>query len=89
MGILAAVTESLRDLLSNNSTGVLIVGSLLSFFIVAVIVNVLGQLLIKNPTEPPLVFHWLPFIGSTVTYGIDPYRFFFSCRDKVLGCCVL
>ena len=89
MGILAAVTESLRDLVPNNSTGVLIVGSLLSFFIVADVVNVLCQLLTKNHNHPPLVFHWVPFIGSTITYGIDPYRFFFSCRDKVLGCCVL
>lgn len=82
MGILAVVFEPLRDLLSNNSIGVIIAGGLFSF-VVAIVFNVLGQLLIKSPNEPPLVFHWVPFIGSTVTYGIDPYRFFFSCREKV------
>lgn len=80
MGILAAVPKYLP----NNSAGVLIAGGLLSLVIVAVIFNVLGQLLVKDPNEPPIVFHWVPFIGSTVTYGIDPYRFFFSCREKVL-----
>ena len=49
----------------------------------AVVLNVLKQLLFKNPHEPPIVFHWVPFLGSTITYGIDPYKFFFSCREKV------
>lgn len=89
MGILAAVAEPLRYLLSNKSTSFIIAGGLLSFLIVAVVFNVLGQLLVKNPHEPPIVFHWVPFIGSTVTYGIDPYKFFFSCRKKVPHCCIL
>lgn len=89
MGVLATVSEPLQDLFSDKSTGVIIAAGLLSFVVVAIIFNVLGQLLIKNPNEPPLVFHWVPFIGSTVTYGIDPYRFFFSCREKVLERCVL
>lgn len=88
MGVLAVVSEPLRDLLSNKSIGVVFAGGLFSFFVVAVVLNVLSQLLIKNPNEPPLVFHWVPFIGSTVTYGIDPYRFFFSCREKVLELCI-
>ena len=89
MGILAAVTESLCDPLPNKSTSVLIAGGIVSFFIITIVFNVLGQLLVKDPNEPPLVFHWVPFIGSTITYGIDPYKFFFSCREKVLICCVL
>lgn len=89
MGVLAVVAEPLRDLLSNKSTGVIIAGGLLSFLVLAIVLNVLGQLLLKKPNEPPLVFHWVPFIGSTVTYGIDPYSFFFSCREKVIECCVL
>ncbi len=48
----------------------------------AIFVNVLSQLLFKNPNEPPLVFHWVPIIGSTVLYGIDPFKFFFSCQEK-------
>ena len=88
MGILAAVTESLPDPLPNKPIAGLIAGGIVSFFVIAVVFNVLGQLLVKDPNEPPLVFHWVPFIGSTITYGIDPYRFFFSCREKVLNRCV-
>ena len=52
-------------------------------FAAAVLLNVLAQLLFKNPNEPPVVFHWVPFLGSTIAYGIDPYKFFFACREKV------
>ena len=48
-----------------------------------IILNVLRQLFFRNKSDPPLVFHWVPFVGSTVTYGMDPYAFFFSCRQKV------
>ncbi|KAL8698365.1 MAG: hypothetical protein Q9201_006622 [Fulgogasparrea decipioides] len=49
---------------------------------IAVVWTVLQQILFKNPNEPPVVFHWLPIIGSTVTYGIDPYKFYFDCQAK-------
>lgn len=54
-----------------------------SFVILVILFNVLQQLAFKIPNEPPLVFHWLPIIGSTVTYGIDPFKFFFDCQAKV------
>ncbi|EAU33678.1 cytochrome P450 51 [Aspergillus terreus NIH2624] len=44
--------------------------------------NVIRQLLFQNKSEPPVVFHWIPFLGSTISYGIDPYAFFASCRQK-------
>ena len=53
-----------------------------AFTAVAVLLNVLSQLLSRKSSEPPLVFHWFPFIGSTVTYGIDPFTFFAACREK-------
>ena len=51
----------------------------------AVLLNVTHQLLFRrwNKSEPPLVFHWIPFLGSTISYGMDPYKFFFSSREKV------
>ncbi|KAL8636480.1 MAG: hypothetical protein Q9228_006127 [Teloschistes exilis] len=49
---------------------------------VTVLWTVLRQIFFKNPNEPPVVLHWLPVIGSTVTYGIDPYKFFFDCQAK-------
>ena len=45
--------------------------------------NVISQTLLANKEQPPVAFHWLPFIGSTVAYGKDPYAFFFSCRKQV------
>ncbi|KAL4785243.1 cytochrome P450 [Aspergillus varians] len=51
--------------------------------VVAVIfLNIASQLLFRNKNEPPMVFHWLPFVGNTITYGMNPYEFFFSCRQK-------
>ncbi|CAO1614402.1 unnamed protein product [Parajaminaea phylloscopi] len=49
----------------------------------AVVLNVANQLLVPKPrSAPPVVFHWFPFIGSAITYGMDPYTFFFECRKK-------
>ena len=49
----------------------------------AILVNALKQVLFTNSHEPPLVFHWIPLLGSTVVYGMDPYKFFSSCQKKV------
>ncbi|OJD14767.1 hypothetical protein AJ78_04917 [Emergomyces pasteurianus Ep9510] len=53
-------------------------------FVSAVVLNLIYQLFFRllNKTRPPLVFHWVPFLGNTISYGIDPYKFFFSCRQK-------
>lgn len=54
-----------------------------TFIVTSIIWTVLKQIFFKNPNEPPVVFHWVPVIGSTVTYGIDPYKFYFDCQAKV------
>ena len=51
--------------------------------ILAIVWNVLRQVLFKNLNEPPVVFHWVPIIGSTITYGIDPFKFFLENQKKV------
>lgn len=83
MGLLAVVLEKLSELHSTQSLWVLTSVGLLALFSVSVVVNVLRQILFKNPHEPPLVFHWFPFVGSTISYGMDPYKFFFESRAKV------
>ena len=60
-----------------------IIAAIASLMIIVILTTVLQQVLFKNSNEPPLVFHWLPVIGSTVTYGIDPFKFFFDCQKKV------
>ncbi|KAF9052452.1 lanosterol 14-alpha-demethylase [Hymenopellis radicata] len=61
--------------------------ALVNIPVLAVVLNVLQQLILpKDPTKPPLVFHWLPFIGSGVQYGHDPLNFFFNCQKKYGDC---
>ncbi|KAF7557159.1 hypothetical protein G7Z17_g977 [Cylindrodendrum hubeiense] len=54
--------------------------------VIAIIHNVIGQLVFPDPNRPPVVFHLFPFIGSSVQYGIDPYKFFFDCQAKHGDC---
>ncbi|KAF8639410.1 hypothetical protein AX17_001501 [Amanita inopinata Kibby_2008] len=50
---------------------------------VAVLIHVLWQFIRpRNPNEPPVVFHWLPIIGSAAAYGNQPLDFLFKCREK-------
>lgn len=47
-------------------------------------VNVFYQLVLlpMKPNRAPLVFHVFPWIGSTVEYGMQPYKFFEKNRQK-------
>lgn len=83
MGLIALIVERLQEQLFSLSLGAIVAGGLFSSLVLTIVLHVLGQLLLKNPSEPPVVFHWVPFIGSTITYGIDPYDFFFRCQKKV------
>ncbi|KAL4064368.1 cytochrome P450 [Scleroderma citrinum] len=51
--------------------------------VVIIVLNVLRQLLLpRDPSLPPEVFHWVPILGSSISYGDDPLKFFFKCREK-------
>lgn len=54
-----------------------------AFLVLSVLFNVLKQILFKDPKRPPVVFHWFPFVGSTVTYGRQPLKFLQDCKEKV------
>ncbi|RAL15684.1 cytochrome P450 [Aspergillus homomorphus CBS 101889] len=82
MGFLAAIIDSIWKHSTGSSSLVILGTTLLALPVVSIVLNVLGQLLFKNPKEPPVVFHWVPFVGSTISYGMDPYKFFFKCREK-------
>ncbi|KAH6659995.1 cytochrome P450 51 [Truncatella angustata] len=47
-----------------------------SLLFTAVFIHVAKQLFFKSSHEPPMVFSWFPIVGSTITYGMDPPRFF-------------
>jgi sterol 14-demethylase len=83
MGILEIIAGPLAEQVSQRGLAVVVVAGFAAFLILTVVLNVLKQLLFKNPNEPPIVFHLFPIIGSTITYGMDPYRFFFANRAKV------
>lgn len=55
---------------------------LLGAMAASVLVNILRQMLPKTAHEPPVVFRWIPYVGSAVSYGLDPVKFFFRCREK-------
>lgn len=83
MGLLQDLSLAFDAHFGHTSTWKLVSSALALFFTLSVVLNVLRQLLFRgSKTEPPLVFHYVPFIGSTISYGIDPYKFFFSCREK-------
>lgn len=83
MGILETVSGPLAREISQRSTGTVIAAGVAAFVVLSIILNVLNQVLFANPNEPPVVFHWVPIIGNTIKYGMDPYGFFFECRAKV------
>ncbi|OAX42180.1 cytochrome P450 [Rhizopogon vinicolor AM-OR11-026] len=51
--------------------------------LLTIVLNILRQLIIpRDPSLPPEVFHWIPIVGSAISYGNDPLNFFFTCREK-------
>jgi len=80
---MSSLVGSLLELIGSYSTTTQICIFLLLSLLSIVSINIFNQLVIpKNPNTPPVVFHLFPFIGSTVSYGIDPYAFLESCRKK-------
>jgi sterol 14-demethylase len=52
--------------------------------VLAIIFNALWQKIApRKASDPPIVFHWLPIIGSALWYGNDPINFFQTCQEKV------
>jgi hypothetical protein len=87
MGLTESLTQAvlipINVQISERGLAVVAAVGFVSFIALAVVLNVLSQLLPQNPNEPPLVFHWFPILGNTISYGMDPYPFFFKCREKV------
>jgi sterol 14-demethylase len=45
--------------------------------------NIIWQLMYSlRKDRVPLVFYWIPWFGSAIGYGMDPYGFFEDCRAK-------
>ncbi|KAK5075984.1 Lanosterol 14-alpha-demethylase [Lithohypha guttulata] len=82
MGAVAIVAEPLQRLAQSLAIWQLVLLGSVSFIVLAITLNVLNQILFKNPNGPPVVFHLVPGLGSTIWYGMDPFTFFFACKEK-------
>lgn len=81
-GYAASLLDSVQDHVA-ASPGRAVLLTLLYSPIVAIVLNVLRQLLWpRDRSLPPEVFHWIPIVGSSISYGHDPLGFFFKCREK-------
>ncbi|PSR79020.1 hypothetical protein PHLCEN_2v7207 [Hermanssonia centrifuga] len=67
---------------SSLPTSRLILLLIVNIPIITVAFNVLSQLLFRDKSQPPVVFHFMPWVGSAAAYGQDPIKFFFDCRQK-------
>jgi len=89
MGVLSAISQQLPTTGPFSSTPVLLAAGTGLFLTVTIFINVAYQLLYRSlglgRDEPPLVFHWVPILGSTIEYGMEPFKFFEKCRNKVCG----
>jgi len=86
MGIVQVIAGPIADQVAQRGLGIVAAAAFVGFLVLTVVLNVLQQLLLKKENEPPVVFHLFPIIGSTITYGIDPYKFFFDCKAKYGDC---
>ncbi|KGO67697.1 Cytochrome P450 [Penicillium italicum] len=82
MGLSATFLATFCEHCSTQSIYTLASVGALAFIALSVVINVLRQLFFKKVHEPPMVLHWFPFVGSTISYGMDPYTFFSQSRAK-------
>ncbi|KAF9525625.1 lanosterol 14-alpha-demethylase [Crepidotus variabilis] len=70
-----------QDHIQNNQRLALLL--LINSPIIAILLNAIRQLIIpRKASDPPEVFHWLPIVGSAISYGNDPLGFFFENQKK-------
>ena len=84
MDVLSGIQVRMASFAASAPLYTLVAAAAASLFVLAVLLNVLNQVLFRNPNEPPVVFHWIPYLGSTISYGMHPYNFFFANREKVM-----
>ncbi|KAJ8521896.1 hypothetical protein ONZ45_g1479 [Pleurotus djamor] len=76
------LAEAQASLLGMSSTRLALI-ALINAPVIVIFLNAVWQMVApRDPSTPPTVFHWLPFIGSAVGYGNDPLNFFLACREK-------
>lgn len=69
--------------LGDTSSALLVASYGAAALFLAILLNAFQQLLPRKKSEPALVFHWIPFIGNAVSYGMNPLLFYQQCQKKV------
>ncbi|KAG8216712.1 cytochrome P450 [Butyriboletus roseoflavus] len=81
-GYVATLLESAQNYITNSPGRAILLVVVCSPFI-AIILNILRQLILpRDSSLPPEVFHFIPIIGSAISYGNDPVTFFAQCKEK-------
>ncbi|KAI0077045.1 cytochrome P450 51 [Panus rudis PR-1116 ss-1] len=80
--VLAGYIDQAKHYVQTTPTSQLVLLALVNLPIIAIVLNVIYQLLPRDKSRPPLVWHWIPFFGSAAGYGQDPIKFFLECREK-------
>lgn len=50
--------------------------------VAVILLNALRQMIPRRTSDPPHVFHWIPFVGSAIEYGTNPVPFFTKNKEK-------
>ncbi|RMZ91597.1 hypothetical protein DV736_g1159, partial [Chaetothyriales sp. CBS 134916] len=82
MAFLSVLSASLEKLVQVVPTWKLVLLALPSGLVLIIALHVIRQLVFFNRKAPPEVFSLVPGIGSTIQYGIDPFKFFFTNYEK-------
>ena len=81
--------QSIFNFVPNNTPAIPLFAQILiipiAFVVLSILRHIVSQLVFPNKDEPPLVFSWLPLIGSTLEYGANPYKFYFKYQKKVIA----
>ncbi|WOO85622.1 Lanosterol 14-alpha demethylase [Vanrija pseudolonga] len=80
---MASILQAVPEWVHALPLGVKIAAVVVGLPVLVILLNVLSQVVLpKDPSLPPVVFHYIPWFGSAAYYGMDPYKFMFECRDK-------
>lgn len=82
MGLFTALAEPAQRLLAALPLWQVILLGGFALLALAIAVNIIQQLFFYDRSAPPVVFSIFPVIGSAITYGIDPFKFFFACHER-------
>ena len=82
MGFIAVVTAPLERLAQSLPLWQMVLLGATVLLTVAISANIIRQLVFYDRKAPPEVFSLLPGLGSTIQYGIDPFKFFFANFEK-------